>query len=62
MMNGKGIYRWVNGDVYDGEWNMNMMHGDGKFFYQNGQSYEGIWNNQKLINLKDKVDLVNTEF
>ena len=27
--NGKGTYRYVNGDVYEGEWKDNKRHGKG---------------------------------
>lgn len=27
--NGKGIYTWNNGEIYDGEWGNGLKHGSG---------------------------------
>lgn len=42
MKNGKGIFYFKEGCVYDGEWKDNKMNGFGKLFYPNGKmAYEG---------------------
>lgn len=40
---GKGICRFVAGDVYDGEWKDGKMHGKGRYKLADGDIYEGIW-------------------
>ena len=38
---GKGIMRYTNGDVYDGEWVNNSRSGKGKYTWANGKTYVG---------------------
>ena len=40
-INGKGIYKWKNGDVYIGDMKNGKMHGFGKYDYSDGKIYEG---------------------
>ena len=40
-MNGEGIYRWVDGTVYNGEWREGKMHGTGTFTLEEGRYYTG---------------------
>jgi len=40
---GVGLYKWVNGDVYDGEWLGSWRHGNGKQIFSNGMIYDGRW-------------------
>ena len=41
---GRGIYKYPNGDVYEGEWTNNVLHGYGKYTWNNeGRSTEGMW-------------------
>lgn len=40
---GFGVYKFVNGNKYEGQWHNHMKHGDGKFYYQNGELYIGEW-------------------
>ena len=47
LMHGKGIYRYVNGDVYEGEFAQGKFHGYGKASYADGSSYEGTWENHR---------------
>ena len=37
----KGIYNWVDGRVYEGEWKDNNMHGKGVYKWKDGRVYEG---------------------
>jgi len=46
---GKGKYRYANGDIYEGQWVDNKKYGLGKFTYAAGSVEEGRWvdNQQK---------------
>ena len=41
QINGKGIYKWKNGDIYEGEMKNGKMNGKGKYTYIEGKIYEG---------------------
>jgi len=45
--NGKGIYRWNNGSIYDGEYRNDLRHGKGRFMWANGESYIGDYRNDE---------------
>jgi len=38
---GRGIQRWDDGDVYEGEFDVNDMHGQGVYTFKNGRKYVG---------------------
>lgn len=40
---GHGIYRYEDGDVYEGEWKNGNEHGHGKYTSVTGDMYEGEW-------------------
>ncbi|ORC87532.1 uncharacterized protein TM35_000211380 [Trypanosoma theileri] len=40
---GRGMARYVNGDVYDGDWISNRRQGQGKLVTESGEVYEGQW-------------------
>jgi 1-phosphatidylinositol-4-phosphate 5-kinase len=40
---GKGVFRYCNGDVYDGYWRNDLKHGIGTYHSEHGNSYEGEW-------------------
>ena len=44
---GRGIIKWDNGDIYNGEWKDDKKEGKGIYCYNNGQRYEGDWVNDK---------------
>jgi hypothetical protein len=45
---GHGVYKWTNGDVYEGEWHHGSREGKGRCAYGSGNVYEGHWkDNQK---------------
>ena len=44
-INGRGVFRWTNGDVYDGLMTRGKMNGLGRYTYANGQIYEGNYIN-----------------
>jgi hypothetical protein len=44
MRSGRGKFYYLDGGVYDGEWNENRMHGRGVLYYANGEpAYDGEW-------------------
>jgi len=46
MKNGRGIFYFSEGCIYDGEWKDNKMTGFGVLKYPNGKiAYEGQWLN-----------------
>lgn len=34
MKNRHGVYYYINGDKYEGEWKHNRRHGRGKYYYK----------------------------
>lgn len=46
-MEGYGVYRWRNGDLYEGEFHNGLKHGKGTYTQIQGSSYEGLWANGK---------------
>jgi hypothetical protein len=47
-MHGYGIYKFGNGDVYEGEFKNNEMSGHGIFRYLNGGIYTGSYKNNEM--------------
>lgn len=41
-MEGKGVFKFKDGSVYDGEYKNNKKHGYGKYI-KNDMIYEGKW-------------------
>jgi hypothetical protein len=48
MMNGFGIYEYINGAKYTGQWKDNKHHGNGKYEFPDGSYYEGDWVNHLM--------------
>jgi uncharacterized protein (TIGR02145 family) len=44
-LNGQGIMKYQNGDVYNGSWLLGIKSGQGEMSYKNGTSYSGQWTN-----------------
>jgi len=42
-IDGKGVMRWVNGDVFDGCWSNRLRDGYGVYRYANGDVHTGNW-------------------
>ena len=42
---GKGIYKYNNGDKYEGEYKNDLKDGNGKYIYKNGDIYTGEYKN-----------------
>ena len=47
VKHGYGIYRWVEGSVYYGEYKKNNIDGHGHLRWPNGNEYCGEWKNNK---------------
>ena len=47
MRHGRGVYRYADGDVYEGDYKDNEMHGRGVYRYTSGAVYEGDWKDDK---------------
>ena len=41
MISGKGIYKYSDGRIYDGEFFQNAKHGKGKYVMKSGVIYDG---------------------
>ena len=45
---GKGIYYWNNGDIYEGDWINDKSEGKGIYYFNDGDRYEGDFKNGKF--------------
>lgn len=45
---GFGIYYYLDGGRYEGEWNDDRISGKGKSIYSNGNVYEGEWTDGRI--------------
>ncbi|MFK5981612.1 MAG: hypothetical protein QM499_01770, partial [Flavobacteriaceae bacterium] len=41
--NGFGVYKWSDGDKYEGEWKSGKFEGKGKYYYSNGSTFDGVY-------------------
>lgn len=41
LKHGKGVYKFNNGNRYEGEWYNNQKNGTGKYYYSSGELYIG---------------------
>ena len=46
-MEKRPIFRFRDGNTYDGEWYGNLRQGKGTFTWRSGAVYEGEWNQNK---------------
>jgi hypothetical protein len=46
---GNGVFIYLDGSKYDGEWKDNEKHGVGKLTLPNGQIYEGLYYNESKM-------------
>lgn len=46
-MEGKGIFTWLDGRKYVGEYLSDKKHGNGVFTWPDGKCYDGEWLNGK---------------
>ena len=40
-MHGKGLYKWPNGNEYEGEYVKNIKEGEGEIRWKNGKKFRG---------------------
>lgn len=43
IVDGKGTYKWSDGDQYTGEWKYDMFAGQGTYSWADGDNYSGTW-------------------
>ena len=43
MFLGNGVYMWIDGAKYVGEFHYNHKHGHGKYTWSDGREFEGSW-------------------
>ena len=48
-MQGRGIFKWPDGRIYEGEYWNDKKHGKGRIISSHGRSKEGIWINGKYV-------------
>ncbi len=41
------MFKWANGDKYDGQWDRGLMDGQGTMIQANGDKYVGKWREGK---------------
>ena len=46
-VNGKGTYKWPNGDKYEGSFSENTRHGKGTMYWSDGTKFIGSFKNNK---------------
>ena len=51
------VYKWPNGDMYQGQWCNELMHGRGAFTWANGDKYVGDWERGKMHGRGKKFQL-----
>ena len=47
LYNGRGVFKWKNGDSYDGDYSYGIKEGKGKYTFNNKNSYDGQWYSNK---------------
>jgi hypothetical protein len=50
-----GEMKFINGDIYSGDWKANKMDGQGCFRDKYGAEKSGIWSNNKLVKGSEMV-------
>jgi hypothetical protein len=50
IIEGYGKFKWINGDIYEGEVKDGKMHGNGIYKYKNGKIYKGLFENGQIAN------------
>ena len=63
-MNGDGIYQWIDGRKYNGQYKLGQKHGNGEFTFADGRVYKGTWEEDEKVGkgvFKDKSGRVIVE-
>ncbi len=50
---GHGLYRWTNGECYEGQWLTNLKHGSGILILPDGKRIAQVYEHGKLIKEED---------
>lgn len=50
-----GVYKYQNGDRYEGDFKDDMKCGKGTYYYFDGAVKEGMWENDKLVTQENAV-------
>ncbi|MBF0340629.1 MAG: hypothetical protein HQL95_06640 [Magnetococcales bacterium] len=45
---GSGVFRFANGDLYQGGWRNGQRHGNGVYTYASREQYTGAWRNDRM--------------
>ena len=57
-INGNGIKKFANGDIYEGEFKDGKMNGEGVYYFSNGDKYEGEYINNTISGKgKSKINI-----
>jgi hypothetical protein len=48
-MHGHGVYKYANGDIYEGGWIDSIKEGHGTYCYSKGNIVKGIWKGDKFL-------------
>lgn len=47
-MSDKGVYKWADGKMYEGEFYKDKRHGKGVLTWKSGKKYDGEWVDGKM--------------
>lgn len=47
MRKGHGVFKWNNGEIFEGNWENGMKNGHGTWSSPKGDFYEGHWQNNR---------------
>ena len=60
-MQGKGVLRYANGDVYEGEFHGNVPHGTGKYTYADGEVCDGQFEKGEFVDAEGEYEEYSDE-
>jgi hypothetical protein len=52
LKEGKGVYKYANGDMYEGEFHLDRIEGKGRCIFRGGQVHAGVFQNGIPITAK----------